>query len=150
MNKVMLVGRLTRDPNAFTTTSGINYIRFTIAISRSFNKDQTDFVPIVAWRQTADFVANYLKKGDLISIEGSFTSSTYKKDDEQIVTKYEITADRVQILQSKKNDEEDKSNEVETLTNIKFEIDDKEETTNENGDKSFINKKNDVPWDIEI
>ena len=152
MNKVMLVGRLVRDPNSFNTSTGIKYVRFTIAVARSYNKEQTDFVPVVAWRQSADFVSNYLKKGDLVSVEGAFTSSTYKKDDEQMVTKYEVTVDRIQSLQSKRDAESYRSNETEALTNIKFEIDDKKDTKTKkkSGIPSFTSGNNDVPWDIEI
>lgn len=101
MNKVLLVGRLVRDPETQQTGSGIKYSRFTIAVDRQFGESQTDFIPVVAWRSQADFVTNYMKKGSLVSVEGRFTSSTYQNQENQNVTRYEVTADRVEALESR-------------------------------------------------
>ena len=98
MNKVLIVGRLTHEPEKRSTPSGISYVRFSVAVSRAFNKEQTDFIPVVAWRQSADYITNYLHKGYLVSIDGSFTSSRYQNNENQPVTRYEITVDRVQNL----------------------------------------------------
>ena len=101
MNKVLLVGRLVRDPETSTTSSSIKYTRFTIAVSRPFGEDQADFIPIVAWRSQADFVEKYMTKGALVSIEGRFNSNTYKNNEGQNITRYEVSADRVQTLETK-------------------------------------------------
>lgn len=101
MNKVLLIGRLTRDPETNETTSGIKYSRFTIAINRAYSDNQADFVPVVVWRNQADFVEKYIKKGALVSIEGRFTSSSYSNSDNVNVTRYEITGDRIEGLESK-------------------------------------------------
>lgn len=101
MNKVLLVGRLVRDPDTNATQSNIKYSRFTIAVTRPFGEDQADFIPIVAWRNQAEFVERYMRKGSLVSIEGRFTSSTYQNNESQTITRYEVTADRVEALETK-------------------------------------------------
>lgn len=105
MNKVIIIGRFTRDPEVNTTASGIKYARFTIAVDRGFGENKTtDFIPMVAWRQSADFIGNYLTKGSLVSIDGTFTSSTYEKDGKN-VTKYEVQVNDIKSLESKRNSE---------------------------------------------
>lgn len=146
MNKVLLVGRLVRDPETQTTASGIKYTRFTIAVSRSFGDDQTDFIPVVAWRSQADFIEKYLGKGSQVSVEGRFTSSSYKNQENQNVTRYEVTADRVESLESKaqsagRKDEDFSSNPSATATQvIKF----------ESSSKPAEEETKDVPWDLDL
>ena len=83
MNKVILSGRLTADPELRQTQSGVSCCRFTIAVDRKFANKQTgeresDFVSCQAWRQTADFVSRYFTKGKMIIVEGSLRTSTYQ------------------------------------------------------------------------
>ena len=145
MNKVLLIGRLVRDPETQSTGSGIKYSRFTIAVDRQFGENQTDFVPVVAWRSQADFVENYMKKGSLVSVEGRFTSSTYQNSEQQNVTRYEVTADRVEALESKAQTEariatgETKVPSVTATQVMQFEDEMKEDT-----------KNIDVPWDLDL
>lgn len=79
VNKVMLMGRLTRDPELKTTQSGIAVCRFSIAVDRySKNEDsKTDFFDITAWRQTAEFVCKYFAKGRMIFVEGDIQNNNY-------------------------------------------------------------------------
>lgn len=83
MNKVILCGRLTADPELRQTQSGVSCCRFNIAVDRKFANKQTgeretDFVSCQAWRQTADFVSRYFTKGKMIIVEGSLRTSTYQ------------------------------------------------------------------------
>jgi len=83
MNKVILIGRLTADPELRQTQSGVSSCRFTVAVDRKFtNKDtgerETDFISCIAWRQTAEFVSRYFNKGKMIALEGSLRTTTYK------------------------------------------------------------------------
>ena len=78
MNKVLMVGRLTADPELKQTNSGIEVTRFSIAVNMATNK--TDFFNVVAWRQTATFITRYFKNGDGICIDGHLESRTYEKD----------------------------------------------------------------------
>lgn len=104
MNKVIIVGNLTRDPETRTTQNGISVTSFTVAVQRKHKKDgeqQADFVSCVAWRGTADFVAKYFQKGSKIGLSGSIQTRTY--DDANGVRKYvtEVLADDVEFVTSK-------------------------------------------------
>jgi len=85
MNRVVLVGRLTKDPEMRTTTSGISQTRFTIAVNRrTANQNgqrEADFISCVAWRGTAETIAKYLKKGREIAVEGRLQTGSYDAQD---------------------------------------------------------------------
>lgn len=85
MNIAILLGRLTRDPELRTTQSGLSVATFTIAIDRKFkNADGTrtaDFISCVAWRQTAEFIAQYFHKGSMIAVEGTIQTRNYEAQD---------------------------------------------------------------------
>lgn len=111
INQVVLVGRLTRDPELRKTQTGKSVLSFTVAVNRRFSKqDQADFVNCVAWEQTADFIANYLTKGALISIEGSVQSRSYEDATGKRVYVQEISAERVQSLESRTQRQEREQN----------------------------------------
>ena len=81
LNRVILMGRLTADPELRQTQSGISYVKFNIAVNRKFKDDngehQADFISITAWRKTAEFIADYFSKGQMIVIEGSLRNNNY-------------------------------------------------------------------------
>ncbi len=84
LNKVILVGRMVRDPELNTTNSGIAVCRFTVAIDRPFRKDaekQADFIGVTAWRTTAEFISKYFAKGSAIIVEGSLRNNDYTDKD---------------------------------------------------------------------
>lgn len=81
MNKAILMGRLTADPEMGQTQSGASYARFTIAINRRFQKGETDFINCVAWRQTADFICKYFAKGNMIAVVGSIQTRAWEGQD---------------------------------------------------------------------
>ena len=100
-NKVFLVGRLVKDPEARVTSSGIAVSRFTIAIDRLSKKSredssQTDFINIVTWRRLAEIAAQYLKKGKLIALEGALQIDDYEKNGEKRQW-VEVVADNFQM-----------------------------------------------------
>ncbi len=108
MNKVILTGRLTADPELKKTQSNIATCRFTVAVDRKFaNKEsgerQADFVTCVAWRQTADFVSKYFSKGKLICVEGSLRNNNYQDKNHSDVTHYtmEVQVDNVEFCGGK-------------------------------------------------
>lgn len=105
INSVVLVGNLTRDVQYFKTQSGISYARFTVAVNRKVSeKEETSFISCIAWRQSADFLNQYSKKGDTVGVEGHITTGSYddKTTGKKVYTT-DITADRVQLL-GKKSD----------------------------------------------
>lgn len=101
MNNISLVGRLTDDVELKSTQHGINVCSFTVAVNRPGTKDKTDFIPVVAWRQTAEFVCKYFRKGQRIGLTGKLTSRKYEDRDGNKRTAYEVVADRVEFVESK-------------------------------------------------
>lgn len=150
MNKVLLIGRLTRDPETRQTTSGIKYSRFTIAINRATTDNQADFVPVVVWRNQAEFVERYIKKGALVSIDGRFTSSSYVNSDNQNVTRYEITAERIEGLESRSVRERSGNDSYQASNSLTQEV-----RVNESSQPSEVkfekeSEENDVPWELDL
>ena len=111
MNRVTLVGRITKDPELRRTNSNIPYCLFTLAVNRRYqNKDgerQADFISCVAWRQTAELLARYITKGRQIGIDGQIQSRTY--DDQSGVRHYvtEVLCDSITFLDSKRQADND-------------------------------------------
>ena len=115
MNKVYLIGNLTRDPEISTTTSGISVCRMSIAVSRRFanaeGSRETDFFNITAWRGTADNCARFLKKGNKIAVSGSIQTRTYDKQDGTKGFSIDIIADEVEFLTSRNGENGEGSSE---------------------------------------
>ncbi|MGL4108340.1 single-stranded DNA-binding protein [Clostridium sp. LP20] len=87
MNKVILIGRLTKDPELrFAAGSGTGVTRFTVAVTRPFKKDETDFINCVAFGKTAETIAQYLTKGRQIALTGNIRTGSYDKDGEKRYT----------------------------------------------------------------
>ena len=104
-NLVVLTGRLTADPELKTTPNGTSVTTFSIAVDRRYRSGeerQTDFISIVAWRQTAEFVSKYFKKGNLIGIEGSIQTRRYQDKNGNNRTAFEVIANNVQFVESKR------------------------------------------------
>ena len=82
LNCAVIMGRLTADPELRTTTSGISVTSFSVAVDRSYvrpgEERQTDFINVVAWRQTAEFVTRYFHKGSMIAVQGSIQTRNYE------------------------------------------------------------------------
>lgn len=108
INKVVLVGRITRDVDLRKTNSGLSVARFTVAcnrISSRSNQNQNgntnqsaDFINCVAWRQSADYLANYASKGSIVGVEGHITTGSYDGADGKKVYTTEVTCDRVTLI----------------------------------------------------
>ena len=105
INRVVLVGRITRDPDLRKTQSGKSVVQFTVACNRIFNKEEADFINCVAWNKTADFMAQYVRKGALLGLEGRIQTRNYDDRDGKRVYVTEVVADSVQFLESKKQAE---------------------------------------------
>lgn len=110
INRVVLVGRLTKDPEFRTTQSGVNVATFTLAVNRTFTNAQgereADFINIVVFRKQADNVNNYLKKGNLAGVDGRIQSRSYENKEGQRVFVTEVVADSVQFLEPKNNNQQ--------------------------------------------
>lgn len=107
MNKVILIGNLTKDPELSTTNSGINYCRFTLAIPKRFASNgerDAEFVNIVVWRVQADNCHKYLKKGSKACIVGSLQTRSYDAQDGSKRYVTEVVAEEVEFLSTKNSD----------------------------------------------
>jgi single-strand DNA-binding protein len=105
LNRVILIGRLTRDPELRYTPAGVAVAQFTLAVDRPFVNSQTrereaDFIPIVTWRQLAETCANYLRKGRLAAVEGRMQVRSYDNNEGRKVYVTEVVADNVRFLES--------------------------------------------------
>ena len=105
VNRVVLIGRLTRDPNELRTSpSGVSVTSFTVAVDNRFSKQENnkaDFIPVVVFNKTAEFICNYARKGALVAVEGRLQQRTYQNKENQNVNVLEVVAENVQLLESK-------------------------------------------------
>ncbi|QQZ09438.1 single-stranded DNA-binding protein [Heyndrickxia vini] len=103
MNRVVLVGRLTKDPDLRYTPSGVAVATFTLAVNRTFTNQQgereADFINCVVWRKPAENVANFLKKGSLAGVDGRLQTRNYEGQDGKRVYVTEVVAESVQFLE---------------------------------------------------
>ena len=106
INSVVIMGRLTADPELKTTNSGLSVTSFTVAVERPYKKDgkerETDFINVVAWRQTAEFVSRYFSKGSMIAVQGSIQTDKYKDKSGNSRTSFQVVADKASFCGSKK------------------------------------------------
>lgn len=109
MNKITLIGNLTRDPEVRSTPSGVTICTFTIAVNRRFanqsGERQTDFFRINAWRQLGDTCARYLQKGRKVAVIGELQARTYEASDGTTRMSLDVSADEVEFLTPKAADE---------------------------------------------
>ena len=108
LNKVVLAGRLTGDPELKQTPSGVSVTNFRIAINRRFSsrggegaEQQTDFISLVAWRQTAEFITKYFRKGSAICVTGSIQTRNWQDNQGQQRTQTEIVVDEAMFVDSR-------------------------------------------------
>ncbi len=103
LNNVVLIGRITRDPELRTVASGQSTVSFSIAVERNFKdqngETQADFINCVAWRNQADFIARYIKKGFLISVQGRLQTRSYLDQNQQNRFVTEVVVENVSNLQ---------------------------------------------------
>ena len=111
INKVFLIGNLTKDPELSATSAGINYCKFSIAVQRKYagenGERETDFIPLVAWKGQAELCCKYLKKGSKVAVVGSFQTGSYSTKDG--VKKYvsQVNVEEIEFLSTKGHRGED-------------------------------------------
>ena len=103
INSVVLVGRITKDPELRKTQSNTSVVQFTVAVNRRFRaegqeKPEADFIGCLAWRQQAEFLSSYCRKGDLVSVEGRIQTRNYDDQTGKKVYVTEIVTEHVQII----------------------------------------------------
>ena len=102
MNQCQLMGRLVRDPELKYTPQGTAVTSFTLAVDRRFNRDKADYINIIAWRQTAEFVAKHFAKGQRVAVVGSIQTRSWEDNDGGKHKAVEIVADSVYFADAKK------------------------------------------------
>ncbi len=113
MNRTILVGRLTKDPDLRYTPNGVAVANFTVAVNRPFKNEgeqQADFINCVVWRAPAENLAKYMKKGSQIGVDGRIQTRTFDGQDGKTVYVTEVVADSVQFLESKGSQSNNQSN----------------------------------------
>ena len=111
MNSFNCVGRLTADPELKATQSGISVCSFSLAVNRPKVKDTTDFLNFVAWRQSAEYLCKYARKGNRIAVSGCLTSRKYDDKDGKHRVAFEIVCDTLSVL-------ENANSNADTQTNV--------------------------------
>ena len=135
MNKSILLGRITKDIEVRKTANDISTCQFTIAVNRNYkNKDgnyDADFINCIAFRNTADFIGNYFKKGNRVLLEGRIQTRSYKDKQEQTRYVTEVVVENITLLEGKKQEEKEeievpqsKSNYDNDNTDIQLEDED--------------------------
>ena len=120
MNIAILTGRLTADPELKTTPNGVSVCSFSIAVDRKYKQGedrQADFINIVAWRGTAEFISKHFSKGSAIGIEGSIQTRKYTDKNGNNRTAFEIVANNVHFIDSKRSQSGEEGNSLPTPEN---------------------------------
>lgn len=120
MNIAILTGRLTADPELKTTPNGVSVCSFSIAVDRKYKQGeekQADFINIVAWRGTAEFVSKHFSKGSAIGIEGSIQTRKYTDKNGNNRTTFEVVANNVHFIDSKRSQSGGEGNSLPTPEN---------------------------------
>jgi single-strand DNA-binding protein len=106
MNSINLIGNICNDIELKKTNSGKSVVSINLAVKRPYSKDTTDFIPLVIWNQSAEYLGQYAHKGSKIAVSGKLTSRKYEDRDGNNRTAYEVVCDSVEICESKKESEQ--------------------------------------------
>lgn len=122
INRVVLVGRLTRDPELRKTTTGTSVASFTLAVDNRLKDENgnktTSFIPCVVWKEQAENCVRFIHKGSLVGVEGRLNHRTYDNQEGKKIQVIEVVCDSVQFLEPKKADEETPSTSSNNTSNI--------------------------------
>ena len=145
MNRVVMVGRMTRDPELRRTGSGAAVTSFTLALNRNYSSadgQQTDFIPCVVWNKVAENVARYCSKGSLVGVDGKLRSRTYDNAQGQHVFVVEVQCDSVQFLETKAQRERNASMQNQDYTAPNPQISNFQDMQTDEMEKEFDNSEN--------
>ena len=119
-NLVVLSGRITAEPELKNTSNGVPVCNFSIAVERRYKQGeerQADFINVVAWRNSAEFVCKYFNKGSMIGIEGAIQTRKYQDKEGNNRTAFEVVANNVQFVESKRPQNNEEGNSLSTPEN---------------------------------
>lgn len=118
MNRILMIGRTTTKPELRYTQSGVGVVNFTLAVNRKFRNENgdfdSDFISCVAFRKTAEIIAEYIEKGDLLGVEGRIQTRNYENQNGQKVYVTEVVVDQIDFLQARKEKTNEFGNPVGT------------------------------------
>lgn len=144
MNKVVLVGRVTADPELRYTNTDKAYTRFTIAVNRSFKNESgendADFISVVAWEKKAETICNYVKKGNRIGIAGRIQTGSYDKEDGSRGYLTDVIVNELEFLENKPKDDKPAPDYTESNVSV-----DDEDPFSDFGDSTIITD-DDLPF----
>ena len=127
MNKAIITGRLTKDPEVKKTQSGLSVCSFVLAVDRRFKDSngnkQTDFIACTAWRQAADIVGQYCSKGSKIGVIGSLQTRRYEDNTGHTVNVTEVVAEEIEFIDTKKQEKKEEPEEVRPVPPIASDVD---------------------------
>lgn len=131
MNTVTLIGRITKDPELKYSQSGKAFTKFTLAVTREYNRDEADFINCIAWNKTAEVIAEYQRKGNQIAVQGRLNVRNYEQDGE---TKWitEVILEKFDFIGSSANNDSKEKKEYQESKN--------------NFDKNIENTDDDFPF----
>lgn len=146
LNRVVLVGRMVRDPELRRTGTGVAVTSFTIAMNRNFTNQQgereADFIPCVVWNKAAENTARYCRKGSLVGVDGRLQSRSYENQEGRRVNVIEVVCDSVQFLESKSTNEQRIQSTPQTQTQTNTYKEPFYDMSNEDIQKEFDNSTN--------
>lgn len=117
LNSIVIMGRLTANPELKTTNSGLSVTSFTVAVDRAFQSNgekQTDFINCVAWRNNAEFITKYFTKGQMIAVQGSVQSRNYEDKNGNKRTAFDVVVERSSFCGGKAEKDEQINNDIDT------------------------------------
>ncbi|ARV05030.1 single-stranded DNA-binding protein [Enterococcus faecalis] len=153
INNVVLVGRLTKDPDLRFTANGEAVATFTLAVNRNFKNQQgnreADFIHCVIWRKPAEILADYSKKGTLLGVVGRIQTRNYKNQSGQRVYVTEVTCESFQLLQARVISEEEKNQhkDIPKAKKNDSQIKEKEELSDSSLEKEWSTEREYMPFD---
>jgi len=146
MNNIQLLGRTTSDLGLKTTTSGKSVCSFTLAVDRKYSKDTTDFIPCTIWDKGAEVMSKYVKKGQLIAVDGSLYTRKYQDKDGNNRTAYEVNVNNFYFAENKKSTNVDV--QADPLNSVANNINKAGLNTQNSGNEldSILDGSGDLPW----
>lgn len=147
MNNIQLLGRITKDLEQKNTTTGKPVCSFDIAVTRKFDKEITDFIPCVAWNKTCETMCKFVKKGQLIAIDGSLYTRKYEDKNGNNRTAYEVNVNNFYFAESKKS--ADVNVGVDPLQDVANKLNDFNNANSSSGDMfgDILDNTGDLPFD---
>lgn len=115
MNKITIIGNLTRDPEVRTTQTGINVCSFSVAVNRKGRSEGTDYFRVTCWRGLADIAGKYLSKGKKVAVIGQVTIGSYRDRNGEMHHNLDVTADDIELLSPRDADQEHQQQEREAI-----------------------------------